>query len=135
MARDNVQTVKRAVAALNERDIDAYLGCCTDDVELHVTPMAAVGGVYEGREAIQRFWTDIADTSPDFRVEIERIEPTPNDGVVAFMRVKATGRTSGIVIMDDHPTANVYDFADGRIRLVRIFTDRSEALEAAGLPE
>jgi hypothetical protein len=51
------------------------------------------------------------------------------------MRVKATGRTSGIVIMDDHPTANVYDFADGRIRLVRIFTDRSEALEAAGLPE
>jgi hypothetical protein len=44
-----------------------------------------------------------------------------------------------IVICKRHPgghrTGNVYDLADGRIERVRIFTDRAEALEAAGLRE
>jgi hypothetical protein len=33
------------------------------------------------------------------------------------------------------PTANLYDLHDGKIRRVRIFLDRDEAREAAGLPE
>ena len=27
--------VRDAVGALNERDVDRYVACCTDDVELH----------------------------------------------------------------------------------------------------
>ena len=34
MRRENVETVKRAVAAINQRDIDGYLACCTEDVRL-----------------------------------------------------------------------------------------------------
>jgi hypothetical protein len=33
------------------------------------------------------------------------------------------------------PTANIYDLADGKISRMRIFLDRDEALEAAGLRE
>jgi hypothetical protein len=36
---------------------------------------------------------------------------------------------------DAVPTANIYDVADGKISRVRIFLDRDEALEAAGLGE
>jgi len=33
------------------------------------------------------------------------------------------------------PTGNVYDLSDGKIRRIRIFVDRDEALEAVGLRE
>jgi ketosteroid isomerase-like protein len=135
MSQEDLETVKRAVAAVNARDIDRYLDCCTEDIELHFVAMAAVGGVYIGRDAIQRFWTDIADTAPDFRLEIERLEQIAADQVLASMRVSATGRASGLSIADESPGTNVYDFAGGKIRRVRIFRDRREALEAVGLSE
>jgi len=120
ITHENVETVEGAVAALNEGDVEAYLECCTEDVEL-VMPLAAIGG-------------DIGDTSPDFCVEIEHARPTPPGGVVAFMRVSASGRASGIAVTQDHTTVNVYDFAGGRISGVRICLDRAEAFVAAGLP-
>jgi hypothetical protein len=133
MSEEDVDLVHRAVAAINARDLDGYLACCTDDIEIQIMSLAAVGGVYSGREAIHRFWTDIADTSPDFHIEVERIEPTPAGGLVAFMRVDATGRATGIRLMDHVPTLNIYDFKDGKVDRVRIFNDRAEGLAAAGI--
>ena len=49
------------------------------------------------------------------------------------MQVTGTGRLSGIPI--ENPSGNVYDFAGGRIQSIRIFFDRGQALEAAGLRE
>jgi hypothetical protein len=49
------------------------------------------------------------------------------------MIVTGTGRASGIP--QDSRHANVYDFAGGKIERIRIFLDRQEALEAAGLRE
>jgi ketosteroid isomerase-like protein len=49
------------------------------------------------------------------------------------MRVTGTGRGSGIPI--ENANGNVYDFVDGKIRQTRVFFDREEALEAAGLSE
>src|SRR6266536_1456483 len=112
MSRENVETVKRAIAALNERNIDGYLSCCTDDVQLS-TPLAEISGVYEGSEAIRRFFTDLSDTSPDFHLVAERVEAIGADRVLAFLRVTATGRASGIPAAVDTPTGNVYDFAEG----------------------
>jgi ketosteroid isomerase-like protein len=34
VSQENVETVRRAIAAINARDIDAYLACCTENVEL-----------------------------------------------------------------------------------------------------
>ena len=31
--------VKNAISAVNERDVEAYLACCTDDIQLY-TPLA-----------------------------------------------------------------------------------------------
>lgn len=39
MSEPNVETVERAIAALNARDIEGYLGCCTtQDRSLHQSP-------------------------------------------------------------------------------------------------
>ena len=132
---ENVETVRRAVEAINRRDIEGYLDCCTDDIELHITAIETIGGEYIGRDAIHRFWTDIADTAPDFSVVVERAESIADDCVIAFMLVNATGRASRIAVMDDARTLNLYDFRHGKISRVRVFNDRAEGLAAAGLPE
>jgi ketosteroid isomerase-like protein len=134
MSQENVEIVKKAIAAINERDVEGYLACCTEDVQL-ITPLAEIGGVYEGKEAIRRFFVDLSDTSPDFHIVVERVEPIGSNRVLGFLRVSATGRASGIPAAVDTPTGNVYDIADGKIARLRIFLDRDEALEAAGLSE
>ena len=132
MSHENVETVRQAIAAINARDIDRYLSRCTEDIEL-LTPMGPIGGTYEGPEDIRRFFADIEDTAPDFRINLEHVEAIDEDRVLAFLRNTASMRASGIPT--DVPVTNLYDFFDGKIRRVRIFFDRDEALEAARLRE
>ncbi len=130
MPQESVETVRRAIAAINARDIDAYLACCTENVEL-LQPM--VGAEYLGAAGIRRFFTDIEDIGPDFRIEVQRAQATGDSTVLAFVHVRATGRASGIVTAAE--SANVYDFIGAKISRVRIFLDRQEALRAVGLEE
>ena len=132
MSQENVEVVKRAIAAVNDRDIDGYLACCTADVRME-NPMMAIEGAYEGSDGIRRFFADVLDTAQDFRITIERLEPVGPDRVLGFVRLNMSGRTTGINLGGDIPGTNLYDFADGRIKRVRIFLDRGEALKAAGL--
>jgi len=133
MSEQNVRLVERAIAAINARDIEGYLTCCTENIKLE-TPMAAVGGVYEGIDGIGRYFTDIEDAGPDFRIELDGAEEVDSKRVIAFLRTSGTGRVSGIP-MTLPPLTNVYDLVDGKISHVRIFVYRQEALKAAGLEE
>jgi ketosteroid isomerase-like protein len=131
MSQKNVETVERAIAAINARDLDGYLACCTENVEL-LLPM--VGAEYLGAGAIRRFFTDIDHIGPDFRIDVQSVQAVGDNNVIAFMRTSATGRASGIATGTEGQT-NVYDFADDKIKRVRIFLDRSEAHKAVGLIE
>ena len=132
MPQESARLVERAIAAINARDIEGYRACCTENVKLE-TPMAAVGGVYEGIDGIRRFLTDIKDAVPDWRMELEGVEEVDSKRVLAFVRNSSTGRGSGIG-MAWHQT-NVYDLVDGKISHIRIFVDREEALKAVGQEE
>jgi hypothetical protein len=99
-------------------------------VEL-LLPMA--GAEYSGAEGIRRYFTDIEDIGPDFRIEVQRVQAIGDSNAIAFLRFGATGRASGIVTGAE--SANVYDFIEGKIRRVRIFLDRTEALKAVALGE
>jgi ketosteroid isomerase-like protein len=134
MSQENVEIVERVIAAVNARDLASYLACCTDDIELR-TPWAEIGGVYSGPDAIRRFFADLGDAGPDFRVAIERVESIGADRVLAFLRVTVSGRASGVQLVNDLPTTNIYDLSGGKIKRIRVFLDRQEALEAVGLRE
>ncbi len=134
MSQENVEIIGRAIAAINARDLDGYLACCTADIELH-TPLAAIGAVYEGPMGIRRWFTDLEDVGPDFRLELERAQTIRPGLVLAFLLVTGSGRASGLQVTDATPTTNVYDLVEGKIRRVRIFMERREALEAVGLSE
>jgi ketosteroid isomerase-like protein len=130
MSQENVETVGRAIAAINARDIDAYLACCTENVEL-LTPLASLGAEYVGSDGIRRFFTDIEDVGPDFRIEVQSVQAVGDNNVIALIRTSATGRASGITTGTE--STNVYDFIEGKISRIRIFLDRDEALKAVGL--
>ena len=132
MSQENVETVEWAITAINERDIDGYLACCTEDIQLQ-TPQSPVAGVYEGADGIRRFFADIEDAAPDFRLHLERLEAVGGEQVLAFNRLTFHGRASGLSIPAE--TGNVYELEEGKIRRVQVFFDRAEALEAVGLPE
>jgi hypothetical protein len=136
MSQENVEVVKRAIAAVNARDVNGYIACCTDDFQLR-TPAAAIQGVYEGRDAIRRFFADVRDTAPDFGLDLLEAREIAPDQVLASLRLRGTGRASGITATADFrpETTNVYDLVDGKIKLVRVFLNRQEALEAVGLEE
>ena len=132
MSRENLEVVQRAIAAINEGDVDGYLSCCTEDVEMS-TPAEGVAGQYRGPDGIRRFFADVAETGPDFNLAVERLEAVTPGRVLAFLRVTATGRASGV--RTEAVAGNVYDLADGKLERIRIFLDRDQALEAAGLSE
>jgi len=138
VSRENLEVVRALISAVNHRDLDRYLAHCTESIQLE-TPWAAVEGVYAGPEAMRRFFSDLRDTLPDFKLEIERLEPVSASRILALLRVSATGRASGITAGTqsggDIPTATIYDLVDGSVRRIRVFLDRQEAFEAAGMPE
>jgi ketosteroid isomerase-like protein len=132
MAQENVEVVRKAVRALAKGDVDGYLACCTDDVHLR-SPLFEMEGAHEGTDGIRRLFVGMQDAIPDYRIDVERIEPVGPERVIAFLRWTGSGRTSGIPV--DLPVAAVYDLTDGLIRCVRVFRDHQEALEAVGLSD
>ena len=132
MSAANERTIERAVDAINGRDIDRYLDCCTDDVELR-TPAASIEGAYQGAAGIRRFLSDVAAAGPNFQIEIERMEAIGANRVLAFTRISATGRESGVHMGGE--TAHIYEFVGGRIRRITVFFDRDEASREVRLAE
>jgi ketosteroid isomerase-like protein len=130
VSQENVEIVRRVVAALNARDLERYLGCCREDVELH---LPVVGGVYEGPEGIKRWFAEIGDTAPDFHIDVRAVKAIGRNQVLAFTRAASTGRASGIALTMEN--AIIYDLIDGKIGRIRIFLDRDEAQKAVGLEE
>ena len=69
-----------------------------------------LGGL-RGPAGIRRFFADVEDAGPDFHLNLECIRAVGTNQILTFM--------------------NIY----GKIRRLRIFADRQQALEAAGLRE
>jgi ketosteroid isomerase-like protein len=130
VSQENVEAVRRLVAALNAHDVEGYLACCREDVELH---LPVVGGDYEGPEGIKRWFADLEDAGPDFHLDLRDVKPIGGNQVLALTHVASTGRASGIPVTNE--SANIYDLIDGKISRIRIFLDQSQALKAAGLEE
>lgn len=131
MSQENLEVVHRAVTALNARDLEGYLACCTGDVELTTNEVFA--GVYKGPQGIRRFLTDVEDAAPDFHIDVQDLKAVGDDQVLASIQTGSTGRVSRIPMTQTQ--TNVYDLVDGKIRRIRIFLDHHRALKAVGLAQ
>jgi ketosteroid isomerase-like protein len=131
MSEQNLEVVKRAISAINERDVEAYVSVCTPDFEL-INPIAAMEGPDRGEEGVRSFFDGISEAARKFELEVEHLEPLEGDRVLA--RLTLNLETTG-GYPQRQPITNLYELEDGRLSRVRVFFDRAEALEAAGLSE
>jgi ketosteroid isomerase-like protein len=82
--------------------------------------------LYEVHEIVADIWDSCEQ-------ELERVLDAGDKGVVALLRFRAKGRSSGAPV--EFPWAAVYTLRNGRIVTTRAFTSQDDALKAVGLEE
>jgi ketosteroid isomerase-like protein len=131
MSEKNVEIVRTALTALDQRDVDLYLSVASPQIEL-INPASALEGPSIGHEGVRRFFRDAETYTGSSNVSIEEIRVV-GPRVLAIFTPTARGRMSGVETSTD--LAGVYSFEEGKIRRARIFVDRETALEEVGLAE
>ena len=135
MSQENVEVVRRAVAAAFVSDPpghgDVARGLEPDcvfvsnwgvgEVEHHGLDEALAG-----RAEMSRVWAS-------WTQEVEQVLDAGDAGVVALLRLRATG--SGSAVPVEFPWAIVATLRNGRIATARTVLSQAEALKAVGLEE
>jgi ketosteroid isomerase-like protein len=129
MSQENVEVVRRSFNAWNQGDVDAIRRNYAEDAVVQ-TGVTELGRTFEGDDPIGRWAAEMRETWSEVHWEIERIFEA-DDLVVSFYRAMGKGRESGVEVVRE--LTGVYRIRDGKIASERIYLDREEALEAAGL--
>jgi ketosteroid isomerase-like protein len=129
MSEENVDVVARAISAINERDVDAYLSLCRRDIEV-INPVAAMEGPIRGEQGIRGFFEGISEAATRFEFEVEHLQSVDEHRVLAAVMLHVETKGG---FRQSQPYANLYDLVGGKLSHVRVFTDCQEALKAAGL--
>ena len=133
VSQRDIDTVKTLFAAFADRDFEAAAGIL--DPSLEIRP-AIVGGpegaVYRGPDGMRRFWDDVDDAWAEFRIEAEEFREL--DGAILVLgRALARGRESEIAL--EVESAWIARLRNGRIVHFQSFSNKQEAIEAAGLAD
>ena len=130
MSRENVEVVRRIYDQYAAGDIDGLLSRVDPEIEFDLSDRLPDEGLHRGREAYRQFLKRTLELWADFQVEVEGLLDG-GDAVVAIIHTTATGRASGIEI--DERVGHVFWLRDEIPYRFKVFSDRSEALAAAGL--
>lgn len=129
----NIEVVRRLFDAFSRRDLDAMLELVAPEVEFWAptASFARSGEPYIGHDGmreyfadVERLWRTLEVVPHDFR--------DLGDRVLVLGRVYARGEGGYI---SDSPAQWLWKLEAGRVVWGRVFTNRSEALAAAGLKE
>ena len=134
MSEENFEIVRRAAAAANRGDLDAWLEYWTDDLDFRGAEGALDDrGPIHGKDALRAFAQDWLDTFDEFKGEPVELIDAGHDKVIAVIRISGRAKLSGVEI--DMTYAELSTLRDGKIARGRQYLTRAEALEAAGLSE
>jgi len=131
VSQENLEIPRRLIDAYNRGDVDSFIAELHPDVEWIPIMAALEGRVYRGHDAVRRWLDDIAAHWDYFEPCYEEYHDL-GDRVMIYGRWRARAHTSGVVL-ENQPATWLYEFSDGKAVWMRTFTDRTEALEAAGL--
>ncbi len=135
MSAENVELVRRIYDWVASSEPERAFELYADDVEWDSSgaPWILQLGFsprYRGHDAVRgalRSWFQAwerIDYVPDELIDL-------GDEVLAFVRITARGRASGVDVTYDHP--QLWTIRNGEVIRVRVFAERDEALRAAGL--
>jgi ketosteroid isomerase-like protein len=136
MSQENVDLVRRAYAELGpypaQVDTAAFARFAAPDVELDLSAVYSDAPRVRGLEAAIGL-TQSLPWGSSTKLEPERFFDVDDERVLVFMRVTAKGEGSGVPV--ELRDAHELTIRDGVCTRIKVYLDRTEALEAAGLSE
>jgi ketosteroid isomerase-like protein len=117
-------------AAYNRGDIETTLQTLHPEIEWQTSDVALERQTYRGHEGVRSFFEDNLETWDDHHVEAQEFIEA-GEYVVVPIRVLGRGKASGIEVAARF--VQVWKFRDRKIAQLRVYVDKAEALEAAGL--
>jgi hypothetical protein len=129
MSQENVERHQRAIAAMNRRDLDAFLALMDDEVET-VSRIVAVEGGLHGHDGIRQWWESWFSAFPDYHIEVVELRDF-GDLTLATLRGLGRGASSALPLEDKLWQASRW--RRGKTIWWRAFDTQEEALEAVGL--
>jgi ketosteroid isomerase-like protein len=133
VARENVEIVRRSFDAYSRGDLDAMVADFAPDCDYVATGViAGTGGVYKGPEGYKRFLDSFNEEFDDPRAEVHQLVEA-GDHVLVSATLRGRGKQSGAET--SWPVWQVWELRNGKFVHGQGFTDREQALEAAGLEE
>jgi ketosteroid isomerase-like protein len=126
-SRENVELAEAAYAAVNRRDLDAFLTMLHPEVEFRSLVAEAEGRDYRGHAGAREWWESVVQSLGGMHAEVEYIEAAEDGGVI---RVRIVGHADGVEVAQAMWMA--FRVRDGLVRWWSYFRTEAEALEALG---
>ncbi len=127
---DLAAIIRNVYDGINRNDIPGAIAAFDPDIEWIEPPEFPGGGTHRGLAAVRDHITRSRETWAEGTCEPERFIAA-GERVVAFayVRVRLKGHETWI----EAPLADVFTFRAGRVREVRVFPERRDALKWAGV--
>ncbi len=123
-----VELVRRALAALNDGDLDGLIAVCDRDFELDMSDRVFNPSTYRGHDGIRQFHAEVLEVWDHYTWEPEHVVDHGNL-VVALLRTSGKGRGSGLEV--ERQTAMIWTVSGDKATSLRFYRDQDRALEAA----
>ena len=136
MSQDNVEVVRRALAAWNADNLDAFLAELDPEAEWHTALEQALegrGSTYRGHDGLRKAWGEYRSQAwGGLMNQIQEIRDL-GETVLVLGHLDVSGRTAGIESRQEF--GQLVTFRGGRILRTQDFLSHVEALKAAGVQE
>jgi ketosteroid isomerase-like protein len=128
----NIEVVRGAYEAFNHEGREAMLAFLDPEIEWDESDLPARRpGIYHGHEGIVTLLNENATLWENICIAIDDVAEGEDDRVIAFIRAKGRGRNTGVDV--ELASAQVWTIKDGKAVHVRLYLDREEAMQAAGV--
>ena len=132
MSQENVEIVRRMLDAVIRRDPDAFVAFMTPSVEWDDREgWPGIRRIYRGRTGVREWWDKFIDVGQIANAEVEEITEASSGRVLLGVFGTFRGTSSGAEF--DARAWYVFWLVDGKVAKGKLFWDRAQALEAAGL--
>ncbi len=131
MSQENVELHRRASAAYNTHDVEAFIAYFDPSIELHSAFAALAGGVYRGHDGMREYFRDLGEAWGDeIGSEIEAYFDL-GEVTLVFYVLHGRGKQSGAEVA--MPLAQVVRWRDGLAVYFKVYAHREDALSDLGI--
>ena len=131
MSQETQRLIRESYAALSRADLDAWVAGVAPKAELHELPDMPDTAVYRGHEGFRAWAESVMQLVEWWEWTPEEFVFDGDDVQVVRVRLEVRGQGSGVPI--EQAVFHVFRFENGLLNEVRGFTNRQDALEAAGV--